>query len=120
VKICLVGSTRFIELYNKLNRELSLDGHIVYSVATTTTGNHVGLTAEEKEILDLVHLRKISESEAVVVVTDETRYVGASTSRELKWAQMNDKLVFWPDSVNLLKSFGQSSLDLLTSFGKSS
>lgn len=98
MKLCLIGSTRFMERYMELNRALTLAGHVVYSVATASTearGNGENpLSEDEKETLDLVHLRKIQESDAVLLVTDETGYVGFSTKRELKWASMNDKAVF--------------------------
>lgn len=90
MKITLCGSTRFREQYEKLNRELSMAGMIVYSVSSF---GHSGdpLTDDQKETLDLVHLRKITESEAIVVIgenEDGTPYVGNSTRREIKWANM--------------------------------
>lgn len=83
-----------MDLYADFNRRLTLAGHIVYTVATVSTGNHVELTPLEKVHLDLVHLKKILESEAVVIVTDETRYIGESTRRELDWARLTGKRVY--------------------------
>ena len=95
MKICLIGSSRSLQLYQEFNRQLSLAGHIVYSISTVSTsqGGHT-LTEDEKTILDLVHLRKIQESEAVLIVSDETNYIGESTTRELRWAQILNKLIF--------------------------
>lgn len=96
MKITLCGSTRFREEYEKANRFLSLKGHIVYSVACF---GHSGdsLNDEEKQTLDLVHLRKIMESDAVVIVgyKDGRPYVGESTLREIKWAHILDKPVLY-------------------------
>ncbi len=106
-KICLIGSTRFREQYERLDRILSKMGYAVYTVSSF---GHSGdeLTADEKETLDLVHLRKIAESDLVVLVSDpdeddEERagglrawgepYIGDSTRRELKWAKMLGKSV---------------------------
>lgn len=104
MKMCLIGSTRFMESYVEANRELTLRGHIVYTVATISTASalkdtaHSPITEKEKEILDLVHLRKISESDSVVLITDETGYYGPSTRREMLWASILEKplLVYVP------------------------
>jgi hypothetical protein len=89
MKICLIGSSRFRDKYDEMNKRLSLGGHVVYSIAMVSTGNT--LEPDQKETLDLVHLRKIQESEAVVLITDEDGYIGESTRREIKWATMLSK-----------------------------
>ena len=97
MKICLIGSTRFMPLYIETNRRLSVAGHIVYTVAQVSSESALTkseLSAKDKEVLDLVHLRKILESDVVVLVTDETGYFGESTGRELLWAQINGKKIF--------------------------
>jgi len=98
MKIALIGSSRFLEKYNEINRRLSLAGHVVYSIATVSTSSGKltqarSLTEDEKETLDLVHLLKIQESDACFLITDETKYVGESTRREMKWAVMQDMAV---------------------------
>lgn len=93
MKLCLIGSSRFKDLYDKVNRELTLLGHVCYSIAMISTGEAV--TEEEKIVLDLVHLRKIQESDGVILITDETNYIGFSTRREMIWAQMIDKPVYF-------------------------
>jgi hypothetical protein len=78
--------------YIEANRQLTLQGHIVYTVATISTSDATkksDITEEDKQVLDLVHLRKIQESDAVLLITDETGYIGFSTFREIQWAQMN-------------------------------
>ena len=95
MKLCLIGSTRFKDLYHELNRKLTAMGHIVYSVAfISSDGAPTEVTEDEKIILDLVHLRKILESDAVVLVTDATKYIGFSTKREIQWAQMLGKRLY--------------------------
>ena len=84
MKICLIGSTRFAKLYREANLALTLSGHCVYTCASFKDDGHAN-TDDEKEILDLVHLRKILESEIVVLITDETGYFGTSTRREIRW-----------------------------------
>jgi hypothetical protein len=106
MKLCLIGSTRFMEEYRRMNKELTLAGHVVYTVATISTsaaGEHVKaeeqITEERKIILDLVHLRKIQESDAVVLVTDSTGYYGFSTRREIAWARLLGKGLYAPANV---------------------
>lgn len=119
MKLCLIGSTRFIELFHEYNRRLTLAGHIVYSVAMfgrqpgeeVTKPNNVEVTDRQKRRLDLVHLKKILESEAVVIVSDETRYIGDSTRRELDWARLNGKRAYESGIDRLCRfSIWQSSL----------
>lgn len=59
-------------------------------------------TDDEKETLDLAHLSKIEESDAILVLNKDN-YIGESTKREVKWAKMRNKLVFWlevPEDAN--------------------
>lgn len=101
MKLCLIGSTRFMEQYMAANRELTLKGHIVYTVATISSESAMKpltgspISDSEKIVLDLVHLKKILDSDAVVLITDNTRYAGFSTRREIQWAQLLGKPCFW-------------------------
>lgn len=129
MKICLVGSSRFMDRYLEVNRKLSLAGHVVYSIATRSSSadyrfkenpdNKEGrieptpdaLTPSEKETLDLVHLVKILESEQVFVVTDESGYIGDSTKREIKWAVMHGIEVNAGDHYLNQHLCGEASVD---------
>src|SRR5690606_28766113 len=79
VKVCLIGSTRFREEFVEVNQELTRRGHLVYSVAFYKEPTKVD--EHTKEVLDLVHLQKISESDVVVLITDKEGYIGDSTRR---------------------------------------
>lgn len=99
MNICLVGSTKFKDLYEQTNLALTKLGHVVYTVSAMGHADNVPLTKDEKETLDLVHLAKIMNSDEVVWVTDDTNYIGDSTRRELKWAHMLGKQVNHCNSV---------------------
>lgn len=105
MKICLIGSTRYMDQFHDANRRLTLLGHVVYSVAMPSSQeNSVELTPDQKLILDAVHLQKIEESDTVVLVgeqLDGSMYIGESTRRELAFAEVSGKqVVFWrPDSI---------------------
>lgn len=99
MKITLCGSTKFRDQFEDWNRRLSKMGHIVYSVSSY---GHSGdtLSPDEKETLDLVHLRKIVESDAIFLIgltydgEDGNLYIGDSTRREIAWARLLGKRVF--------------------------
>ncbi len=98
MKITLCGSTRFKKEYQEANTRLSLAGHVVYTVAWAKEDEPVKMDRITKENLDLVHLAKILNSDGIVVVgtgEDDKAYIGESTRREIVWAQMNNKMVFW-------------------------
>lgn len=110
-KVCLIGSTRFIDRFNQANAWLTKRGYVVYSVATVTTREHE-LPEEEKMVLDLVHLQKIVESDVVLIISDESGYYGFSTKREIIWSAMNDKPVLFAGTQDELEgsfpSFAES------------
>jgi hypothetical protein len=99
VKITLVGSTRFAALFASHMEKLSLAGHTVYGLGFTSSmkegGEGSGPSPDQKILLDLVHLKKILDSDAVLLVTDESLYFGESTRRELAWAAMLDRQIFF-------------------------
>lgn len=90
-KITLCGSTRFRADYELWNKRLTLAGFLVYSVSGF---GHSGddFTEEEKRRLDQIHLAKIDDSHAIVVVGNG--YVGASTRREIEHALSAGKAVY--------------------------
>lgn len=92
--ICLCGSTRFMDQFHEANVELTKRGFsvITISMAMPKEGDaDKGL----KEILDLVHFNKILRADAIFVVHDDSGYVGFSTAREILWASMQGKSIFW-------------------------
>jgi hypothetical protein len=54
-------------------------------------------TDEQKTTLDLAHLAKIEESDAILMLNKD-RYLGESSLRELEWARMRNKKIFWLDT----------------------
>lgn len=96
MKITLCGSTRFKKEYQEANIRLTIAGHVVYTVASMMHADGDNITPIQKENLDLVHLAKILNSDAIVVVgeVDGKPYIGESTRREIVWAQMHGKTVY--------------------------
>lgn len=106
MKITLCGSTRFKDEYRNANAHLTLAGHIVYSVAIWSHSDLREPTPNQKEHLDLIHLIKIMESDAIVVVGRDTEgkpYIGESTKREIQWAKLLGKTIYYgSDDVPIL------------------
>lgn len=116
MKITLCGSVRFIEQFKAWNVYLSRMGHIVYTIETSSDGD-LRPPEDVKETLDLVHLAKIEESECIIAITskrmpkedvkiDHKPYIGFSTSREIQWAHIRGKPVFYTHWY-CEKSFGE-------------
>lgn len=96
-KITLCGSARFESKFHEWNERLTLKGHVVYSLAvfpSSKSGEHRWYTEEQKKILDLVHLAKIEESDAIFLI--EPSYTGESTGREIEWAKIREKKIMTP------------------------
>jgi len=106
MKVTLCGSTRFKSEFEATNRWLSKNGHIVYSVSCFSHSGDV-VTDDEKVTLDLVHLKKIMDSECILVVgsVDGVPYLGESTRREIRWARMLEKPVWFANHANTLAAF---------------
>ncbi len=102
--VCLCGSTRFWRLFQQAGLAETMAGRIVLSIgaASGTDDEHFGnLPRDEydrvKEQLDQLHLRKIDLCDEVLVL-DQEKYIGASTARELAYAQKLGKHVrYWSE-----------------------
>jgi hypothetical protein len=101
MKFTICGSARFEPLWHEWNKRLGLMGHISYSLFTfpSVEGGKDWYTKEQKEHFDLTHLAKIEESDAILVL-NKGGYVGESTRREVAWAKMRGKRVFWLEPQN--------------------
>jgi hypothetical protein len=90
--VCICGSARFVEEMRAAHLDLTLAG--VIAVAPGEADGPV--TAEQKAILDALHLRKIDLADRVLVV-NPGGYVGESTSREIAYARAAGKPVSFTD-----------------------
>ena len=93
--ICLCGSTRFADHFARLTKELSLRGHVVYTIAMAKEDGE-GMTAEQKLVLDAVHMGKIANSDIVHFINIDG-YMGESTRREYYFARVMGKQVSFED-----------------------
>lgn len=101
MRIALCGSTRFEALFHDWNHKLACAGHTVYSLSLfgreikdAGKDDKKTVSEDDKITLDLVHFDKILNSDAIVVINPDG-YVGFSTLREIRWARMQGKLIYW-------------------------
>lgn len=102
--ITLCGSTRFKAQFEEAYVALCRAGHQVFTL--TMFGREPGdegkdadfplVDEEEKVLLDLLHFARIEESDAVLVVCPGA-YLGFSTRREIAWAKLRGKAVYYTD-----------------------
>jgi len=99
MKLTLCGSARFEAQWHYWSEKLIMSGHTVYSLAvfpSSKGGEKNWYNDREKMLLDLVHLSKIEESDGIVVLNIDG-YIGLSTRREIVWAEIRGKDIWWFD-----------------------
>lgn len=93
--ITLCGSTKFKDEFLKVQKELTLQGHIVISVGLFghADGDYqTVLTEDIKVMLDDMHKRKIDLADEIFVI-NKNGYIGSSTKSEIEYAiKMNKKV----------------------------
>lgn len=109
--VCLCGSTRFVDEFNRQRKILTEAGEIVLSIEVVTTQSREDDPQHAdpalKARLDELHKRKIDLCDYVLVVSDESGYFGESTSDEIQYAAQVRK-----PTVFLVPAAAQRALDL--------
>lgn len=103
MKITLCGSARFETEYHEWNKKLTLAYHVVHGLSTYPSIENGSKDWHDndhrKVILDLAHLAKIEESDAIFVI-NKNDYIGDSTRQEVCWARMRGKRVYWLEATD--------------------
>lgn len=99
--VCLVGSTRFADVFADKNLELTVAGKIVLSIGAAKPDlvifgedNH-----DLKHKLDILHLWKIVLADEVYCI-NVGGYIGASTARELGFANLIGRPITFHEPVD--------------------
>lgn len=91
--VCLCGSTRFYEEFQKINYNFTLRGAIVLSIGCDTKSDKgLKLTENDKKKLDELHFRKIDLADEIFVI-NKNKYIGESTRNEIAYAKKLDKKI---------------------------
>ncbi len=103
--VCLCGSTRFSEAFQKANLEETLNGKIVLSIgcnmkSDTEIFGHLpeNKLKEIKKKLDELHLRKIDLADEVLIL-NVGGYMGESTTNEYAYALTKSKKIRFLEKV---------------------
>lgn len=89
--ITLCGSTKFKEEFNKIEKELTLQGNIVLSLFVFGhSGDDEVWVGDTKQSLDDMHLARIDLCDEIFVI-NKNGYIGESTTREIKYAHKAGK-----------------------------
>lgn len=97
VVVCLCGSTRFKDVFEKANEAETIAGRVVLSVGffagvMTDDERRACLTPELKLALDDLHIQKIELADEILVLNVDG-YVGDSTRREVWYTAMRSKKI---------------------------
>ena len=92
--ICLCGSTKFKNSFEKINAILTLNSKVVVAPAVWAHHDKIEITGNQKFNLDKLHKQKIYMSDCILVV-NENGYWGDSTKSEIEYAINLDKPVFY-------------------------
>jgi hypothetical protein len=102
--VCLCGSTRFYEEFQRQNYLETMAGNIVLSVGHYPNapadffGHFGGCTPEQKIALDELHKRKIDLADEVFIL-NVNGYIGDSTESERQYALWANKKVRYLEPI---------------------
>lgn len=91
--ITICGSSRFKDDILEVYKTLTLQGNIVF-IDAIFNQNDMGLTIEEKDIIDNNHKQKILLSDKIFVV-NKNKYIGMSTKSEIEFAKEHKKEILY-------------------------
>lgn len=104
--VCLCGSTRFSEAFQKAQLEETLAGKIVLTIGCNMKTDDeifghfsVGELKRIKAGLDRLHMRKIDLADEVLILNVDN-YIGESTQRELNYAKHEGKKIRFLEGEN--------------------
>ena len=92
--ITLCGSTKFKNIFLKINKKLTLQGNIVLMPGFFGHADNEFPDEKVKQKLDELHFRKIDLSNGIYVI-DVGGYVGYSTRNEIVYAEKLGKEIIY-------------------------
>jgi hypothetical protein len=98
--VCLCGSTKFVDEYDKQMLRLTLEGKIVLTIGTHRNSDenlarkYANNFKNKKAMLDKLHLHKIDLADEILVLNVDG-YIGDSTRREVEYAKQTGKKIRW-------------------------
>jgi|688.fasta_scaffold731700_2 hypothetical protein len=102
--VTLCGSTKFFTECIELNRRLTFDGWIVLMCGSWGHSYHKHLEGNSGinyEKVKTLHYKKILMSQAVIIVSDKSNYIGSSTKAEIEFCKVKNIPIFYFDGEYL-------------------
>jgi hypothetical protein len=102
--VCLCGSTRFYDVFDRKGLELTLAGKIILSIGTCAPDSRTlahpmsPKGREQKRNLDELHKRKIDLADRVLVL-NVGGYIGMSTKSEIVYAHAIGRPVHYLEPI---------------------
>lgn len=91
--ICLCGSTKHKQDFERVNADLTLAGNVVLSVGYFHHVDKRDIDIDKaKIVLDDIHKQKIDMSDEVFIVNPDN-YIGESTKSEIRYALAKGKVI---------------------------
>jgi hypothetical protein len=110
--VTLCGSTKFFKECMEINRLLTFKGWIVLMCGSWGHSYHKNVENKKTDyaLVKKLHFIKIAKSDAIVVVSDKTNYIGNSTKAEIEFSKYLDKPTFYFDGENLTGNCHSNSI----------
>lgn len=105
--VTLCGSTKFFTECMEINRILTFKGWIVLMCGSWGHSYHKyreGNSGDAYNKVKALHFKKILMSDAIVVVSDKSGYIGDSTKSEVEFCKQKDIPIFYFDGEYLSNS----------------
>jgi hypothetical protein len=115
--VTLCGSTKFFSECMEINRRLTFKGWIVLMCGSWGHSYHKdfkGNTGADYDKVKTLHYKKILISQAIVVVSDKSGYVGNSTKAEVLFSKYKGVPIFYFDGEYLTGHTFKTPEKLLT------
>lgn len=92
--VCLCGSSRFRDEFQRAAETETLAGRIVLSLGVFSQASGAALSAEQLEQQRRLHQHRIDLADEVLII-NPGGYVGESTAEEIEYARTQGKLIRW-------------------------
>lgn len=97
--ITICGSSKFKDEILTAQRELELDGNMVFIDGVFEHADKLEIMSEEKQFIEQIHLEKILISDAIYVVNKDG-YIGESTKQEIEYAKEHNKEIMYMEPID--------------------
>ena len=96
--VCLCGSTRFKDDFEKVAREQTLKGRIVLTLAFFSQADGTPLSQEQIKLLAQLHRHKMKLADEIFIINRDG-YIGDSTRDEIEFAKRKGKFIEYLEIV---------------------